>query len=147
MGTICGADCSKCGVKAQCGGCLETGGRPFGGNCVAARCCQNGGGETLASCQKQLAEEFNGLGIRDMPEISRLFPLNGFYVNLEYALPNGQSVKLLKDDDIYLGCQVEKAGSQRCYGLVADDEYLLVCEYGSGGADPEIVVYKRRRSN
>lgn len=27
---------------------------------------------------------------------------------------------------------------------MADEDYLLVCEYGCGGADPQIVVYKRR---
>jgi len=27
--------------------------------------------------------------------------------------------------------------------LVADEEYLLVCEYGVDGADAEIIVFKR----
>ena len=38
----------------------------------------------------------------------------------------------------------EKAGSDRYYGLVADNDYLLVCEYGCNGSDPEIVVYRKR---
>ena len=71
--------------------------------------------------------------------------MNGFYVNLEYPLPNGQSVKLLEDNKVYLGNQIEIQGSGRCYGIVADEKYLLVCEYGCGGADPQIVVYKRRQ--
>ena len=71
-------------------------------------------------------------------------PLNGFYVNLEYPLRNGRTVKLLEDKKIYLGSLVEIPGSERCYGVAADDRYLLVCEYGCNGSDPEIVCYKRR---
>lgn len=69
--------------------------------------------------------------------------LNGFFVNLEYTLPNGQLVKFLKDNNVYLGNQIEIPKSDRCYGLVADEQYLLVCEYGCEGADPEIVLYKK----
>ena len=28
--------------------------------------------------------------------------------------------------------------------VVADEKFILVCEYGCNGADPEIVLYKRR---
>lgn len=35
-------------------------------------------------------------------------------------------------------------GIERCYGVVADERFILVCEYGCNGADPEIIVYKRR---
>ena len=89
-------------------------------------------------------EEFNALGIPGLPPVRELFPLCGAFVNMEYSLPNGQRVKLLKDTDIYLGCQVEKPGSTRCYGLAADAQHLLVCEYGENGSDPEIVVYQKR---
>lgn len=68
----------------------------------------------------------------------------GYVVNLEYPLPNGQSVILLEDDKVYLGNQVEMPGSDKCYGGVADDAYLLVCEYGCGGTEPEIIMYKKR---
>ena len=79
-----------------------------------------------------------------MPEIKTLVPLYGAYVNLEYTLSNGEKIKLLDDTKIYLGNQVEKANGDRCYGLVADKDRLLVCEYGCNGADPEIIVYKKR---
>lgn len=82
-----------------------------------------------------------------MPTITTLCPLCGTYVNLEYKLPNGKKVKLLDDTKIYLGHQVEKADSERCYGLVADNNHILVCEYGCNGADPEIIVYKKRQIN
>ena len=45
---------------------------------------------------------------------------------------------------MYWGCQVERPGCERCCGLVADDGFVLVCEYGCGGRDPELLLYKKR---
>ena len=144
MVSMCGTDCcAKCGRKNDCGGCIETDGRPFGGVCVAAECVKNGGAEALALQKQKIIGELNALNI-DGLQIDDLNLLNGFYVNLEYRLSNGQAVKLLQDDKVYWGNQVERPGNDRCYGVVADEQYLLVCEYGYNGSDPQIVVYKRR---
>ena len=70
--------------------------------------------------------------------------LTGAYVNLEYPLSNGTTVKFLSDKDIYLGNQIERQDSERCYGVVANEDFILICEYGCNGSDPEIVLYKRR---
>ena len=70
------------------------------------------------------------LYIADMPPVAALCPLSGAYVNLEYTFPNGKKIKLLDDTKIYLGCQVEKSNSDRCYGFVADNDYLLICSMG-----------------
>ena len=127
MLSICGADCcTECVRKDECGGCVKT-----------------GGFEEFKSIKKALTEEFNALGIKDL-EVKDLNLLNGFYVNLEYPLPNGQSVKFLEDNNVYWGNQIEIPGSDRCYGIVADDNYLLVCEYGCGGTEPEIILYRKR---
>lgn len=144
MATICGIDCSGCGFAADCKGCAETHGSPFGGECIAAECYKEGGEGCFHTFKARLVQEFNTLGIADMPTVTDLCQLCGAYVNLEYTLPNGQKVKLLDDSKIYLGYQVEKENSDRCYGLVADNDHLLVCEYGCGGSDPQIVVYKKR---
>lgn len=144
MKTICGIDCSECGFKDSCKGCTETKGYPFGGDCIAAECYKSGGENYFITYKRRLIKEFNALGISDMPTITTLCQLSGAYVNLEYTLPNGEKIKLLDDTKIYLGYQVEKANSDRCYGLVADNNHLLVCEYGCNGAEPEIVVYKKR---
>ena len=93
---------------------------------------------------KRLIEEFNALGITDMPQITTLCELSGSFVNLEYTFPSGEKVKLLDDNKVYLGYQVEKEDSERCYGLVGDENILLVCEYGCNGSDPELIVYKKR---
>ena len=39
---------------------------------------------------------------------------------------------------------IEKLNSERCYGVVANEDVVLVCEYGCNGSNPEIVLYKRR---
>ncbi|HJD21953.1 MAG TPA: DUF3795 domain-containing protein [Candidatus Gemmiger faecigallinarum] len=144
MTTYCGADCcGDCPRKADCGGCEAADGRPFGGRCIAAECARRGGAGELARAKQALIDEFNALGIPQL-RVSDLNLLNGFYVNLEYPLPNGGTVKLLNDADIYWGNQIERPGNDRCYGIVGDDRHLLVCEYSCNGSDPEILVYQKR---
>ena len=142
--TICGIDCNGCSFEANCKGCMETSGHPFGGECVAAECYKSGGENCFVAYKNRLIDEFNSLRIADMPTLKTLCQLCGAYVNLEYTLPNGEKIKLLDDAKIYLGYQLEKANSDRCYGLVADDKYMFVCEYGCNGSAPEIIVYKKR---
>lgn len=146
--SICGADCAGCPSAPACGGCRETGGKPFGGDCPLAACCREKGLEGCEGCKgacglkTALIAQFNDLGIPGLGEVTDLNALPGSYINLAYPLPNGQTVKLLEDDKIYLGNQVEKPDG-RCCGLAADGTFLLVCEYGCGGSDPEIVLYRR----
>ena len=144
MKTICGVNCCECSFNDKCRGCTETNGNPFGGGCITAKCYKAGGENCFLTYKQRLIDEFNSLGISDMPTITDLCQLCGVYVNLEYTLPNGDNIKLLDDTKIYLGYQVEKTNSDRCFGLVADDNYLLVCEYGQNGTNPEIIVYKKR---
>lgn len=33
--------------------------------------------------------------------------------------------------------------SDRCYGIAADEKYLMVSEYGAYGSDAEVIVFKR----
>lgn len=151
MKTKCGADCNECGFKESCGGCEKTNGRPFGETCMIAECCSgNGANHCSASCslscklKNQLIDEFNALGIEDMEKVTNLNALKGSFVNLEYNIPSGQVVKFWNDNKIYLGNQICKKNSERCYGLTADENYLLVVEYGNNGENPEIVVFKKR---
>lgn len=151
--SYCGLRCSTCALKATCNGCIKTNGRPFHGDCMIAACCQKNGCESCAKCRDtpcslktQLLDEFNNLGIEDMERVTSLNALKGSFVNLKYTLPGGQSIKFWDDEKIYLGNQICKMNSDRCYGLTADENYLLVCEYGDGGSDAEIIVYKKRCS-
>lgn len=144
MQSICGMDCcNDCSQKKECGGCQNVKGHPFGGTCIAAECIKRGGMEEFLRLKNTLISEFNALGIEGL-EVSNLNLLNGFFVNLEYPLTNGQRVKLLEYNNIYWGNQIEIPGSDKCYGIVADDRYMLVCQYDCNGKNPEIIVYKKR---
>lgn len=142
MESICGVDCTKCELNGTCRGCAGTGGKPFGAECVVALCCQKGE-DALCECKKRLISAFNDLHIQDMEEVKELNALKGSFVNIEYRLPGGQSVKFWDDNKIYFGNQLHKKDSGRCYGIVADEKYLMVAEYGDYGSDAEIVVFER----
>ena len=137
MRTYCGQDCCKeCERLAECGGCEKCHGHPFGGSCVAER------NKDFPSLKRRLIDEINAFGIEGLA-VEDLNLLTGSFVNLPYPLANGSTVQFLKDKDIYLGNQVERKDSDRCYGIVANEEFILICEYGCNGSDPEIVLYKR----
>ncbi len=142
---ICRTDCcARCPKLESCGGCEKVNGHPFGGTCVAAECIRREGMEAFQVMKKTLIEEINALNLPCL-RVNDLYLLSGEYVNLKYPLPNGKTVQLLDDRKVYLGNQVEIAGSARCYGVVADEAYLLVSTYGCGGSQPEIVLYKSRK--
>ena len=143
--SICRLDCcGACRRREDCGGCIKTEGHPCGGRCIAAEIIKRGDFAAFEEFKKKLIDEFNSLGIEGL-EVKDLNLLNGFYVNLEYPLANGQTVKLLEDHNIYLGNQIEIPGRDRYYGIVGDDKYLLVCSYKCNGAEPQIVCYKKRQ--
>lgn len=149
MKTLCGADCGICSFKDNCKGCVETDCRPFGGRCIAADYIKVGGMGNFNAFKKVLVDEINQLDIEGMPKVEDLNCLCGSFVNLEYDLPGGAKAKFLDDRNIYLGTQVESLFSDgdencRCFGVVADTTFILVCEYGPMGEAPEIVLYKRR---
>ena len=107
------------------------------------RYAEVGGKEKLEEFKKQLIQEFNTLlNIEGLPKVADLNVLPGEFVNMEYALPNGEKVKFLDDRQTYLGTQLE--GETRCYGIVAGMDFLLVCSYEENGENPELVIYKKR---
>ena len=93
--------------------------------------------------KKQLIEEINNLNIEGMPKLESLSALVGAYVNLEYRLPSGMKAKFLDDNVTYLGNQLE-VDNNRCFGIVANAEIILICTDGVEGANPEFVLFKRR---
>ena len=95
--------------------------------------------------KQQLIKEINDLHIEGMPKVEKLNALVGKYVNLEYPVPNGMKVKLLHDGTTYLGNQLEpEFGGDRCFGVLANMDFILVSTYGAEGSDPELVLYKKR---
>ena len=104
-----------------------------------------GGEEMFEEFKEQLVCEFNALNVEGMPKVESLNVLSGSFVNLEYELQNGEKVKFLDDNATYLGNQLPcEFGGERCFGIVANMQFLLVCTYEENGTNPELVIYKKR---
>ena len=104
-----------------------------------------GDAEKFEQFKQQLISEFNDLHIKGLPKVEKLNALVGGYINLEYCLPNGKTAKFLDDNATYLGNQlVSEFDSDRCFGIAANMDFLLVCTYEANGANPELILYKKR---
>ena len=97
--------------------------------------------------KQQLIAEINALNIEGMPKLTKLNALVGRYINLAYRLPNGNTVTYLDDNTTYLGNQLESEGEEnRCFGIAANRDFILISTYEANGENPELVVYKKRQS-
>ncbi|MBR5356786.1 MAG: helix-turn-helix domain-containing protein [Lachnospiraceae bacterium] len=95
--------------------------------------------------KSKLIDEINNLHIEGLPKVTSLNSLVGSFVNLEYPLPSGEKVKFLKDDVTYLGNQLEcEFGGDRCFGILACMDFIMVATYEEGGKNPELVLFKKR---
>lgn len=95
--------------------------------------------------KKQLIREINALSIDGLPKVERLYALAGKDVNLAYRLPNGNMVKFLDDRKTYLGNQLESEfGGERCFGILANMDFILICTYEGQGKNTELLLYKKR---
>ncbi len=95
--------------------------------------------------KQQLIDEINALHIEGMPKVEKLNALVGSYVNLAYRLPSGKNVQFLNDQTTYLGNQLESEfGGDRCFGILANMDFIMVCTYEAEGANPELLLYKKR---
>ena len=95
--------------------------------------------------KKQLIDEINALHIEGLPKVERLNALVGSFVNLAYPLPSGVSAKFLNDNKTYLGNQLPCLfDDSRCFGVLANMEFILICTYEADGKNPELLLYKKR---
>ncbi|MBR3095438.1 MAG: helix-turn-helix domain-containing protein [Clostridia bacterium] len=95
--------------------------------------------------KQQLIREINDLHIEGMPRVESLNALVGRFVNLAYPLPSGESVQFLNNGTTYLGTQLEpEFGGERCFGVLANMDFILICTYEAEGKNPELVLYKKR---
>lgn len=145
--SICGANCAECPYEKSCVGCANTDGCPFGKQCFIAKYILDGGMDAYLELKRGIIDEVNALGILGTQKLTELYPLVGSFVNLEYPLPNGEAVKFLRDDEMYLGAQIEKTScgeAASCFGIIARESFILICEYGENCSDPKIVLFKKR---
>lgn len=102
-------------------------------------------GGQFEAFKQQLIDEINALQIEGMPKVEKLNALVGAYVNLDYPLPGGTTARFLDDRVTYLGNQLESESDDgRCFGVLANMDFILICTYGADGADPELLLYKKR---
>ena len=95
--------------------------------------------------KRKLVEEINALQIEGMPKVEKLNALVGQYVNLAYPLPSGTAIRFLNDGTTYLGTQLESEfGGERCFGVLANMDFILVSTYEAEGKNPELILYKKR---
>ena len=148
MESICGCDCEKCELyNKKCEGCINTNGCPFGKKCFIAKYIEIGGIDSFNEMKKILISEINSIDIEGMSKIKDLIPLNGSLVNLEYLLPNGNKTKLLNDEEVYLGTQVEcifNDDIKKYFGIVCNMTFIIICEYEEDYKNPELLIYKKR---
>lgn len=103
------------------------------------------GAEKFEEFKQKLIEEINALHVEGMPRVEKLNALVGGYINLEYVLPSGKAVKFLDDNATYLGNQLEcEFGGDRCFGIAANMDFILICTYEKDGEAAELVIYKKR---
>lgn len=104
-----------------------------------------GGNKEFEAFKKTLIDEINALEIEGMPKLTKLNALVGKYVNLKYRLPNGREIQYLDDNATYLGNQLKSDfGGNRCFGIVANMDFIIICTYEENGKNPELVIYKKR---
>lgn len=66
-------------------------------------------------------------------------------MNLAYPLPSGASVKFLNDQTTYLENQLESEFQDgRCFGVLANMDFIMICTYEAEGKNPELILYKKR---
>ncbi len=59
--------------------------------------------------------------------------------------PTSEDLKLFDDNATYLGNQLKSEfDGDRCFGIVANMDFILIATYEEKGENPELVIYKKR---
>lgn len=93
--------------------------------------------------EQTLLKIIKNLGIPEFQAFTSLNLMDGRYLNIECTLPNGQKAKILDDNKQYYAKQIDIAGSDRCYGVAADETFVAVYTYGCNGENAELVLWKK----
>lgn len=93
--------------------------------------------------EQKLVDSIKRLGIKEFADLKSLNVMDGSYLNLACRLPNGKTAKILDDSKKYYASQADIAGTDKCYGVAADESFIAVFRYGCNGADAELVLWKK----
>ena len=152
--SYCGVDCKKCYKNQECEGCIASGGKPFGGECVIAECCKKNAGHKdcgpayVCDCYlKQLViGVMHNCGIDDLKNYDFIFEVPGFLLNLECKYPDGSIRRPFDDKKIYISGQYRQSDSDRRYTAVADKDNFWLIEHDENGSNAVLIVNKRYSS-
>lgn len=93
--------------------------------------------------EKKLLEIIKKLGISEFEKFKSLNLMDGSYLNIECQLPNGKVSKILDDNKKYYANQIDIEGTDKCYGVAADENFVAVYRYGCDGVDGELIIWKK----
>ena len=100
-------DCKECSAFNKCGGFISNSDKSFSRDCIARRLIVKNGFNSFLDFKKKVINKINNLGIKEL-KVDDLNLLSASFVNLEYELENGTKVKLLNNNNVYLGQQIER---------------------------------------
>lgn len=104
-----------------------------------------GGQEMFDKFKSTIINEINELHVDGMPPVPSLDNVSGKLINYSYRMPSGESVKLLKDDAIYLACELEcEFGGDLRFGAIASMDFILVFTHDKNNENTELVIFKHR---
>ena len=135
-------NCEECPSFKDCGECENCNAMPFGAKeqCICARLIADKGFRGFQDTFQHVINSINALSIHGL-HVEDMNILPGSYLNLEYPLPNGETVKFLNDNRTYFANQIETDGDRR-YGVVSDGSFLLVASYEPEGKHPKLLLYQ-----
>ena len=90
-----------------------------------------------------LLEKIKKLGIKEFENFNSLNLMDGNYLNIECTLPNGDKTKILDNDTQYYAKQIDIEGSDKCYGVAANEKFIAVYKYGCNGENAKLVLWKK----
>lgn len=90
----------------------------------------------------RILQEFNDLNIPGAEKIKDLYKASGERMNALFVLPNGKSQHILNDEDTYY-VSVSSVDHTFYYGLVADEQQLMVYRCAYNEENTMVVFWKR----
>ena len=152
--SYCFMNCRKCSKRIYCAGCYESGGRPFGGECVIAECCKKhnegykcGYPATGCKLKYKVMTEMKKSGVTDLHPFNLIFEMPGKFININYKHPDGSVKRPFDDTKVYIWGQYKLPNRSRIYTIIADSENLWIADYDENGDNAEILEHRKYSSD
>ena len=145
--SYCGVDCSKCFKRSECNGCVVSGGKPFGGECVIAECCKQNNTNGECGCsfccrcrlKRRVLDEVRNCDIEELHVFNFIYEIPGTFINVDYTFPDGEVRKPFDVTKVYIWGQYKTPGRDRTYSIIADSENIWIADHEENGSDAYIM--------